>query len=64
VPPPLVGLDARRAVAIAGQLLPAVFALPSDGVVLANGFSCRMQLGHLSGRRGMHLAEVIAERLP
>jgi FAD/FMN-containing dehydrogenase/Fe-S oxidoreductase len=52
-------------VTIAGQqLLPAVDRLPADGVVLADGFSCRTQLDQLAGRRGRHLAEVLAERLP
>jgi Fe-S oxidoreductase len=51
-------------VAIAGQqLLPAVSSLPSDAVVLADGFSCRTQLDHLAGRRGLHLAELLADRL-
>src|SRR3712207_1484760 len=52
-------------VAIAGQqLLPAVDRLPEDGVVLADGFSCRTQLDQLAGRLGVHLAELLAERLP
>ncbi|WP_409332526.1 FAD-binding and (Fe-S)-binding domain-containing protein [Trujillonella humicola] len=52
-------------VAIAGhQLLPAVQALPAGGVVLADGFSCRTQLDDLAGRRGLHLAELLAQRLP
>jgi Fe-S oxidoreductase len=52
-------------VAIAGQqLLPAVSAMPPDGVVLADGFSCRTQLDQLAGRAGVHLAELLAERLP
>ncbi|MGY1746433.1 FAD-binding and (Fe-S)-binding domain-containing protein [Blastococcus sp. SYSU D00695] len=52
-------------VAIAGhQLLPAVRALPEDGVVLADGFSCRTQLDDLAGRRGLHLAELLARNLP
>ena len=46
------------------QLLPAVEALPDDGVVLADGFSCRTQLDDLAGRRGLHLAELLAQRLP
>ncbi len=45
------------------QLLPAVAALPDDGVVLADGFSCRTQLDDLAGRRGLHLAELLAQRL-
>ena len=46
------------------QLLPAVAGLPPDGVVLADGFSCRTQLDQLAGRRGVHLAELLADRLP
>ncbi|MDT0275325.1 FAD-binding and (Fe-S)-binding domain-containing protein [Blastococcus goldschmidtiae] len=50
-------------VAIAGQqLLPAVEGLPDDAVVLADGFSCRTQLDQLAGRRGMHLAQLLAGR--
>jgi FAD/FMN-containing dehydrogenase/Fe-S oxidoreductase len=46
------------------QLLPAVRGLPDDAVVLADGFSCRTQLDQLAGRRGQHLAELLADRLP
>ncbi|CCG03900.1 FAD-binding and (Fe-S)-binding domain-containing protein [Blastococcus saxobsidens] len=46
------------------QLLPAVRDLAPDAVVLADGFSCRTQLDQLAGRRGRHLAELLAERLP
>ncbi|SDE59254.1 FAD/FMN-containing dehydrogenase [Blastococcus fimeti] len=50
-------------VTIAGQqLLPAVADLPEDAVVLADGFSCRTQLDQLAGRRGLHLAELLAGR--
>jgi FAD/FMN-containing dehydrogenase/Fe-S oxidoreductase len=50
-------------VAIAGQqLLPAVAELPEDAVVLADGFSCRTQLDQLAGRRGLHLAQLLAGR--
>jgi FAD/FMN-containing dehydrogenase/Fe-S oxidoreductase len=52
-------------VTIAGQqLLPAVAELGPDAVVLADGFSCRTQLDQLAGRRGQHLAELLAARLP
>jgi Fe-S oxidoreductase len=52
-------------VTIAGHhLLPAVAALPDGGVVLADGFSCRTQLTQLAGRSGVHLAELLAGRLP
>jgi Fe-S oxidoreductase len=44
-------------------LLPAVEAAP-DAVLLADGFSCRTQLDQLAGRRAVHLAELLAERLP
>ncbi|MGW0536024.1 FAD-binding and (Fe-S)-binding domain-containing protein [Streptomyces sp. NPDC003032] len=45
------------------QLLPSVRQAPGDAVVLADGFSCRTQLGQLAGVRGRHLAEVLAEAL-
>jgi Fe-S oxidoreductase len=52
-------------VAIAEQhLLPAVRDMADDAVVLADGFSCRTQLDQLAGRRGLHLAELLASRLP
>jgi FAD/FMN-containing dehydrogenase/Fe-S oxidoreductase len=40
-------------------LLPKVRELPDDSLVLADGFSCRSQIGQLAGRRALHLAEVI-----
>jgi Fe-S oxidoreductase len=46
------------------QLLPAVEDLGPDAVVLADGFSCRTQLDQLAGRRGLHLAQLLADRLP
>ncbi|WP_051848389.1 FAD-binding and (Fe-S)-binding domain-containing protein [Streptomyces sp. NRRL WC-3725] len=45
------------------QLLPSVRQAPPDTVILADGFSCRTQLGQLAGVRGRHLAEVLAEAL-
>ncbi|MEV0317019.1 FAD-binding and (Fe-S)-binding domain-containing protein [Streptomyces sp. NPDC050658] len=45
-------------------LLPAVRSAPPTASVLADGFSCRTQLGQLGeGVRGRHLAEVLAEGL-
>jgi FAD/FMN-containing dehydrogenase/Fe-S oxidoreductase len=41
-------------------LLPAVRAAGADASVLADGFSCRTQLAHLTGRQGHHLAEILA----
>lgn len=45
------------------QLLPSVRAAPEGAEVLADGFSCRTQIEQLAGRRGRHLAEVLAEAL-
>jgi Fe-S oxidoreductase len=45
------------------QLLPSVRDAPDGAVILADGFSCRTQLGQLAGVRGRHLAEVLAEAL-
>lgn len=45
------------------QLLPSVRAAGDDAVLLADGYSCRTQLEQLTGRRGRHLAEVLAEGL-
>ena len=46
------------------QLLPAVRAAAADAVVLADGYSCRTQLEDLSERKGIHLAQLLAEKLP
>ena len=40
-------------------LLPAVRRAPLRTVIIADGFSCREQIAQKSGRRGMHLAEVL-----
>lgn len=45
------------------HLLPALERAGLDTPVLADGFSCRTQIAWLTGRRAMHLAEVLAERL-
>ena len=58
-PPRRVG-GHRRAAAAARR---ARTSAP-DAVVLADGFSCRTQLDQLAGRRGLHLAELLAARLP
>jgi FAD/FMN-containing dehydrogenase/Fe-S oxidoreductase len=48
--------------AVAGRaLLPALQALGPDALLLADGFSCREQIRQLTGRRALHLAEVVAE---
>ena len=49
------------------SLLPALDAqaeVDPGGIALADGFSCRTQIEALTGRRAVHLAEVIADRLP
>ncbi|MCD4523994.1 FAD-binding and (Fe-S)-binding domain-containing protein [Nocardioides sp. cx-173] len=46
------------------HLLPAVRAAAPGAVVLADGLSCRLQLDDLAGVRAMHLAELLAPRLP
>ncbi|MEW9548305.1 FAD-binding and (Fe-S)-binding domain-containing protein [Nonomuraea sp. NPDC050783] len=51
-------------VAVAGQqLLPALREAGPDVPVLADGFSCRTQIADLSPRRGVHLAQLLAERI-
>lgn len=46
------------------QLLPAVRRADPGAVVLADGYSCRTQLDDLSDRRGVHLAQLLADGLP
>ncbi|OKJ68262.1 FAD-binding and (Fe-S)-binding domain-containing protein [Streptomyces sp. CB02261] len=43
------------------QLLPALRRAPAGSEVLADGFSCRTQIGDLTPTRGRHVAEVLAE---
>ena len=40
-------------------LLPAVRNAPVDALILADGFSCREQISQETGRRGLHLAQVL-----
>jgi FAD/FMN-containing dehydrogenase/Fe-S oxidoreductase len=40
-------------------LLPAVRSASQDVLVVADGFSCREQIAHATGRRALHLAEVL-----
>jgi Fe-S oxidoreductase len=40
-------------------LLPAVRTVPADGLIVSDGFSCREQIYHATGRRPLHLAEAI-----
>ena len=41
-------------------LLPAVRGAGAETVIVADGFSCREQIAQNTGRRGVHLAEVLA----
>jgi FAD/FMN-containing dehydrogenase/Fe-S oxidoreductase len=45
------------------SLLPAVRAAGDSTLVIADGFSCRTQIHHGTGRRGQHLAEALAAQL-
>ena len=40
-------------------LLPAVRAALPDTLIVADGFSCREQIEQATGRRAIHLAEVL-----
>jgi Fe-S oxidoreductase len=40
-------------------LLPAVRKAPSDTLIVADGFSCQEQIFQATGRRPIHLAELI-----
>jgi FAD/FMN-containing dehydrogenase/Fe-S oxidoreductase len=53
-------------VAVAGTaLLPALADIQDgNGVVIADGFSCRTQIAQLAGRRAYHLAELLAAPPP
>ena len=42
------------------ELLPAVQSAGSTTILVADGFSCREQIAHLSHRRALHFAEVLA----
>ena len=43
--------------------LPAVRAAPVDALIVADGTSCRHQIGELGGREPMHVARVLARAL-
>lgn len=45
-------------------LLPAVRAATGDTLIVADGFSCRTQIGQGTGRTPRHLAQVLAAALP
>ncbi|MBV9623321.1 MAG: FAD-binding oxidoreductase [Acidobacteria bacterium] len=41
------------------ELLPAIRSTPSDCLIIADGFSCREQIAQCTGRKALHLADVI-----
>lgn len=43
------------------RLFPAVREMPSEGLLLANGFSCRSQIAHGTGKQALHLAQLLYE---
>ncbi|WP_372593198.1 FAD-binding and (Fe-S)-binding domain-containing protein [Actinotalea sp.] len=45
-------------------LLPALRAAEEGTVLLADGFSCRTQADQLAAAQGVHLAQLLADRLP
>ena len=45
-------------------LLPAVRRAPDDTIIVADGFSCREQIAQATGRRALHLAELLRSRPP
>ncbi len=44
-------------------LLPALRDHPADQPVLADGYSCRLQIEQLAGRKAVHLAELLLARM-
>jgi FAD/FMN-containing dehydrogenase/Fe-S oxidoreductase len=40
-------------------LLPAVRSAPKDALIIADGYSCREQIGQTTDRKSLHLAQVI-----
>ncbi|WP_283137138.1 FAD-binding and (Fe-S)-binding domain-containing protein [Rhizohabitans arisaemae] len=46
------------------DLLPALRSASPEAIPLADGFSCRLQAQQLAGRRPLHLARLLASRLP
>jgi Fe-S oxidoreductase len=44
-------------------LLPAVRSCPPEALIVADGFSCREQISQTTGRRALHLAEVLQRAL-
>jgi Fe-S oxidoreductase len=45
------------------RLFPAIRATGPETVIVAPGFSCRMQIEHFTGRKAVHPAELLASLL-
>ncbi|MGI4814803.1 MAG: (Fe-S)-binding protein, partial [Janthinobacterium lividum] len=45
------------------KLLPLLRATPATAIVLTNGFSCREQIGHCTGREPLHVAQLALQAL-
>jgi len=45
------------------SLLPRVRSAPPQALIVADGTSCRHQIGDLSPRRAVHVAQVLARAL-
>jgi Fe-S oxidoreductase len=43
------------------KLFPAIRAAGPDDIIVAPGFSCRMQIEHFTGRKAIHPAELLAK---
>ena len=44
------------------RLFPALRAAAANDVIVAPGFSCRLQIEHFTGRKAVHPAELLAEQ--
>jgi Fe-S oxidoreductase len=45
------------------EILPAARDAPTEALILADGFSCREQIEQGTGRRTVHIAELLAQRM-
>jgi FAD/FMN-containing dehydrogenase/Fe-S oxidoreductase len=55
------GHEAVSAACAARTVVPAMAGADASTLLLADGFSCRTQIAHTTGRRARHLVEVLAE---
>jgi FAD/FMN-containing dehydrogenase/Fe-S oxidoreductase len=46
------------------RLFPAIRKADAETVIVAPGFSCRMQIQHFTGRKALHPAQLLASLLP